>query len=202
MNTHTPRLILGALACLMTLGSFTADASALDGYQDRKGLFVGVGLGGGVSLVEADPEGDVTGIDQGRKVGMHLHGILGGGASDNLVFGAEGNLWARTVYIEGQEDRTLEHYHMSFGGVLDYFLFENFYVEGGVGLAYGIFDVERNQDTEFLYQELGLSAKFGGGFEFFVDSNIALGMRANYTRHFYSNSSFDTLSAGITLRWY
>lgn len=202
MTTHTARSLLCALTCLLALGAFTTNAMALDGYQDRKGPFIGVGLGGGVSLVEADPEGDVTGIDQGRKVGLHLHGIVGGGATDNLVFGAEANWWARTVYIEGKEDRALEHHHLNFSGVLDFFLFENFYVEGGMGMAYGIFDVERNGTTEFRYQELGLSAKMGAGFEFFTSSNVAIGMRANYTRHFYSKASFDTLSAGFTLRWY
>lgn len=202
MTTHTSRSFFCALTCLVAFGAFTTDAMALDGYKDRKGLFTGAGIGGGVSLVEADPEDDITGLDQGRKVGMHLHGIVGGGVKDNLVFGAEANWWARTVYIEGKDERALEHHHLSFNGVLDFFLFENFYAEAGVGMAYGIFDVERNGNTEFRYRELGLSGKFGGGFEFFVDSNIAMGMRANYTRHFYSNSSFDTLSAGFTLRWY
>lgn len=189
-------LSLLALVMMMTV---SAQAFALDGYQDRRGIFGGLGIGGGVGLVESDNPTDETGIDQGRKLGLHLQGVLGGGVSDKLTFGAEGNWWIRTVQLNGNG---LEHHHLSFAGVANFYLIEGFYLSGGVGLAYAIYDVERQNQETFRYQELGLAGKVGGGFEFFVNSQLAMGMQANYTRHVYSNGDFDTISGGLTLRWY
>lgn len=197
-STRRNRRLLASLMAMMLL-TLSADAFALDGYQDRRGLFTGIGIGGGIGLVEADNSNDITGIDSGRKLGLHLHAIVGGGATDNLIFGAEANWWIRTVQLN---DNALSHHHMSFNGVLEYFLFDVFYLEGGVGLAYAIFDAERRLQDVYRYQELGVAVKAGAGFEFFVNSQIAIGMRAGYTRHFYSNGDFDTVSGGLSLRWY
>ena len=201
---HTTRHPLFAIGATLTLSALfltwtASSAFALDGYKDRRGLFGGLGLGGGVGLVDTERDDESTGIDQGRKLGLHLSGILGGGITQNLVFGGEANWWIRTVRIN---QSALQHHHMSFNGVLNFFLIEGIYLEGGVGLAYAIFDVERNNQQTYRYQELGMSAKAGGGFEFFVNSDLAMGMHASYTRHFYTNSDFDTVSAGLTLRWY
>ena len=197
--TRSKRLILASTMALMLL-TISTNAFALDGYQDRRGLFAGLGIGGGVGLVESDNESDTTtGLDNGRKLGMHLHAIIGGGVTDNLVFGGEANWWIRTVQLG---DNKLSHNHMSFNGVLEYFLLDTIYLEVGAGLAYAIFDAERQNGDVFRYQELGLAVKGGAGFEFFVNSQIAMGMHANYTRHVYTNGDFDTISGGFTLRWY
>ena len=199
MHTRQRRPHLGASLALTALLLLltTSQAVALDGYEDRRGLFGGIGIGGGVGLVNS-PEGE-TGIDSGRKVGMHLHGIIGGGARKDLVFGAEGNWWLRTVQLG---DNALEHHHLSFNGVVNYFILDAFYLDGGVGMAYTIYDAQRDNQQVLRYQELGLSAKAGAGFEFFVNSNTAIGMRFGYTRHFYTNASFDTISGGFSIRWY
>lgn len=192
------RAVMGISVILLT--TLSTQAMALDGYKDRRGIFGGLGIGGGVGLVESGDPNDETGIDQGRKLGLHLHGVLGGGVSDNLTFGAEGNWWIRTVQIN---DNSLEHHHMSFNGVANFYLIQGLYLSGGVGLAYAIYDAQRQDRQIKRYQELGMSAKAGGGFEFFVNGQIAMGMQANYTRHFYSTGGdFDTISGGLTLRWY
>jgi len=186
-----------ATLCALTIMSISSSAFALDGYADRRGLFSGIGLGGGVGLVES--ENGSTGIDQGRKLGMHMSAIVGGGASEHIVVGGEANWWARTAQIG---TRNLSHHHLSFNAIADVFILDGFYLEGGGGLAYTIFDAERSGQQIIRYQELGLAVKGGAGFEFFVNSQVAIGMKMGYTRHFYSNTDFDTVAGGITLRWY
>jgi hypothetical protein len=180
------------------LGTSTS-AFALDGYQDRRGLFAGVGVGGGVGSVGVDQSDERTGIDRGRKAGLHLNAIFGGGATDRLVLGGEANLWQRTVVVN--ED-SLSHSHWSFNAVADLFVLDGIFVEVGGGLAYGAFQAQEAGQELVRYQELGFAAKAGGGFEFFVNSQVAIGMRVGYTRHFYSNSDFDTIAGGFSVRWY
>ena len=50
MNRSIQTLLpgLAALACVL---SVSAPAAALDGYEDRRGIFAGAGIGGGVGLV-------------------------------------------------------------------------------------------------------------------------------------------------------
>ena len=128
MKPH--KFALAASIALLTL-TVSQSAMALDGYQDRRGLFAGVGVGGGVGLVDVEGN-ESTGIDSGRKLGLHLNGMIGGGASDRLVIGGEGNWWARTAYIG---DNALSHHHMSFNAVANFFILDGLFVEGGGGLA-------------------------------------------------------------------
>lgn len=195
MNPH--KLAITASIMLLTL-TLSQSAFALDGYQDRRGLFAGVGVGGGVGLVDVDTNAS-TGIDQGRKLGLHLNGMVGGGVTDWLVLGGEANWWARTAYIG---DNALSHNHMSFNTVANLFLLEGLFIEGGGGLAYAIFDTQGPSVDTLRYQELGLALKGGAGFEMFVNSQIAIGMKVGYTRHFYTNADFDTVAGGVTVRWY
>jgi hypothetical protein len=81
-------------------------------------------------------------------------------------------------------------------------LFDALFLEGGGGLAYGIYDVAKFDRQVERYQELGLALKGGAGFEFFVNGQVAIGMRFGYTRHLYTNGSYDVVNGGLTLRWY
>jgi hypothetical protein len=196
-----PRSLSLAALALLLLTMLPSSAMALDGYADRRGLFGGLTIGGGVGLVEVEEDTDccTTGLDRGRKLGLNIGAQLGGGVSKDLVFLGEANLWQRTVQVN---DDSLEHSHMSFNGLFEYFLFDALYLEGGGGLAYGIFDAQEADGTFKLYQELGLALKGGAGFEFFVNGQVAVGMRFGYTRHFYTNGSYDVVAGGLSLRWY
>lgn len=200
MQDKTAQMMILAAATLLPM-MVSSEAMALDGYADRRGLFGGLTVGGGVGLVEVDQSDDCceTGLDQGRKLGLNLGAQLGGGVSKDLVFLGEANWWARTVQIN--ED-SLEHHHMSFNALVEYFLFDALFLEGGGGLAYGIYDVASFDRRVERYQELGLALKGGAGFEFFVNGQVAIGMRFGYTRHFYTNGSYDVVNGGLTLRWY
>lgn len=187
-----------AIAMCLTLFCSSTQAFALDGYEDRRGVMAGLTVGGGVGLVESE-EG-LTGIDQGRKMGFHLSGMLGGGISDRLTVFGEANWWARSVQL-GENKLASNHY--SFMATSNLFLLEGIFVEAGAGLAYASYDAQRGVGVPVEnYRELGVAVKGGGGFEFFVTGDVALGLRMDYTRHFYNNADFDTLAGGLMIRWY
>ncbi len=185
---------------LVTLGVLLAgsQAMALDAYKDRRGVFVGASIGGGVGASELDREGESTGLDDKRQMGLTLRAELGGGVTQNLVFSGQGNWWIRTVQVN---QRDLEHQHLNFLANVNLFLIEGLYVTGGFGLAYGSYDSESLLRVNH-YSEMGVAAKAGAGAEFFVNGTVAAGVEATYTRHFYSESYFDTIGGGIVIRWY
>lgn len=175
-----------------------SQAMALDAYKDRRGVFAGVAIGGGVGASETDREGETTGLDEQRQMGLLLRAELGGGVTQNLAFSGQGNWWIRTVEVN---DRELEHNHMNLLANVNYFLIEGLYATGGFGMAYGTFESQAGTQLN-TYAEMGIAAKVGAGAEFFVNGTVAAGVEANYTRHFYSESFFDTVGGGIVIRWY
>lgn len=176
-----------------------SQAFALDAYQDRRGIFAGVSVGGGAGFVGVDPVTDVTGLDENRRLGFHLGAEVGGGIGKQLTASLEGNWWIRTVTLGS---RHLDHQHLNFMPTARFFIFDGFYAEGGAGLAYALFDAERNDVQIQKYREMGLAAKLGAGYEFFLNGTVAAGIKAGYTRHFYGNANFDTISGMVTVRWY
>ncbi len=184
-----------AISFLLTASS----AWAIDGYKDRHGFFIGGGIGGGPGAVHIADEPFDSGLEGTGDLGLAPSLIVGGGATDRLVFGAEANTWIRTVSRHGNR---LNHQHWSFNAVTNFFVIHGFYLEAGIGLGYAFSDATTNQGDERRYQEMGLAGKIGTGFEYFLDGTIAAGMNFGYTRHFYSNVDFDTFTGAITLRWY
>lgn len=189
--------ILGGLVASGVLLAGT-QAMALDAYKDRRGVFAGVAIGGGVGSSETDREGEVTGLDDKRQMGLTLRAELGGGMTQNLVFSGQTNWWIRTVQVD---DRELEHNHLNLLANVNFFLIEGLYATGGFGVAYGSFESQMGTVVK-EYGEMGIAGKFGAGAEFFVNGTVAAGVEASYTRHFYSESYFDTLGGGIVIRWY
>jgi hypothetical protein len=192
------RHLLGAVSFLALI-LVSSSAFALDAYQDRRGIFLGMGLGGGIGAASTDLSGESTGLDTGRQIGLDLSATVGGGVTESLTIGAQGNWWVRTVKFG---ERSLEHQHLNLLANANLFILSGLYVEAGAGLAYAAFDTARGDIETFTYRELGLAARGGAGFEFFLNGTTALGVNAGYTRHFYNNAEFDTLSVGFTVRWY
>lgn len=178
---------------------WSSQASALDAYKDRRGLFVGLGIGGGAGQVNTGKRDELSGFDDNYKLGLNVNGMIGGGWTRNIVFGSEFNWWIRNVQIGGKE---LAHRHMSFNAVTNVFVLGPLYVHGGAGLAYAVYDTYNAGKQVTEYGEMGLSLKAGLGFEYFVNGTVAAGIQAGYTRHFYEYAEFDTISAGMTIRWY
>jgi hypothetical protein len=183
----------------LALFAFSSHAAALDGYKDRHGLFVGVGVGGGFGAVDVDENDIRTGFEDGGEIGLHLSGIVGGGWTQNILFGTEMNWWMRNTEIGQQR---LNHQHLSFNAVTNVFLIGPLYAEAGLGLAYAMFDGWTGDEQTRKYREMGVAAKLGAGFEYFINGTVAPGFHVGYTRHFYQRAEFDTFKAGVTLRWY
>lgn len=177
----------------------SAQAFALDGYKDRHGLFLGVGLGGGPGAVHVDDELLTTGLDDGSELGFHLHAIAGGGINQRITLGAELNTWIRTVAIQ---DLRLNHQHWSLNAAADFFIIDGLFLGAGAGLAYAFSDATLPNLEKSRYQEMGLALKGAAGYEFFLNGTVAAGVRLSYTRHFYQHVDFDTFQGALTLRWY
>ena len=186
--------VLALLTCV------SAEALALDGYEDRRGLTAGLAAGGGLGASDTSSQVGLATIDPGRKLGFHLSGMLGAGITERLTLVADVNWWARSVTL-GENQVMSNHY--SLNPTLSVFLTEGFFLEGGAGLAYASYDAQRGASQAIeRYRELGLGVKGGGGYEVFVNGDVAVGVRLNYTRHFYRHAEFDTIAGAITLRWY
>jgi hypothetical protein len=200
-NRLAPTLVALLAAGFVMMAA--SSAFALDNYADRKGLFFGVGLGGGVGGVDlAEGEGQ-AGFEDGRLPGFHANAMLGGGVNSNIVLGAQFNLWSRTVTktLESGATHKWAHNHTSLLAAGNFFLIEGFFVEAGGGLAYSSFEGVRG-DQDMNHQEMGFALKGGAGYEFFINGTHAIGVNAGYTRHFYDLATFDTFNAGISMRWY
>lgn len=203
MISSTPdRLIfvrsLGVLLALAVF-AFSANAAAIDGYKDRRGIFVGAGVGGAFGAVDVDDNDIRTGFEEGGELGLHLNGIIGGGWTNHILFGTEMNWWIRNTEVGQQR---LNHQHLSFNAVTNVFLLGPLYAEAGLGLAYAVFDAWTGEQQTRQYREMGVAAKLGAGFEYFINGTVAPGFHVGYTRHFYQRAEFDTFKAGVTIRWY
>lgn len=195
---HRLRILL-ALSLFSLCFLVSSTAAAIDGYKSRNQLFVGFGLGGGPGAVYVGDETLSTDLDETGAMGLHLHAIVGGGYSEQIVLGAELNTWLRDSRLG---DQTLSHYHWSLLANADVFLYQGFYAGAGLGLAYGISDAREAGRDILRIQELGWAVKGNAGFEHFLNGTVAAGLRFSYTRHFYQNVDFDTFQGAITLRWY
>ena len=192
------RIILLTVLSTFLLTTIASTGFAFDGYKDRRGVFVGLGLGGGLGGVNVDEESDTTGLDS-PGAGLYADAALGAGISQNLSALVQGNLWLRTVKVN---DFQLQHQHLSLLPTLDYFLFDGLHIAMGAGLAYASFDTLRDDRFTYRYRELGFAAKASAGYEFFANGTVAAGVQLGYTTHLYGHGSFNTLTGGMTIRWY
>ena len=196
------RTLVAVLAAGFVLMA-ASSAFALDRYGSRQGLFVGLGLGGGVGGVDlANDEGRV-GFENGRLPGFYANAMVGGGVNDNIVLGAQFNWWGRSVERNYDQNGSLEsfHHHTSVLAAGDFFLIKGLYLEVGGGLAYSSYESLFDGRSE-NHQEMGFAVKGGAGFEFFTNGTHAFGVNGGYTRHFYDLSTFDTFNVAMSVRWY
>ncbi len=179
-STLMKSLVFAAAATLMML--LCAEAAALDGHQDRKGPFAGLGVGGGAAIL-----GDEVGGE------FMFDGQLGGGATKWLTFGLDVD--ARMQNVDGNTNWALVP-----GIESNIFLGESIFLRLGIGIGF------------FWPEDLGALSKdftfafnggLGVGYEFFLSSNVALslGVEADY---FVIDDMDDLVTIGfvIGLRFY
>ena len=73
-KTTTYRKIWTSIFAVAMVATLSGSAAALDSYQDRRGFFSGIGLGGGGAFQDGNPGG-----------AMLFDFQLGGGATKNLT---------------------------------------------------------------------------------------------------------------------
>lgn len=143
------------LAAAVALGllSQAADAAALDGYRDRRGPFMGLGLGGGAAI-----QGGEVGGEAGFDLG------IGGGAAKWLTLSLD--LDTRMEHVSG-----FTNWMFVPGVQVDFFFLDALFVRAGVGIAFVFPDDELMPDDDFA---MGFDGMAGIGWEFFVGSDVAI----------------------------
>ena len=162
---------------IAALSLFVAtDASALDGYQDRKGMFAGVGIGGGAAIQNDNVGGD-----------MLLDVQLGGAPSNRVTFALD--LDVRLQLVEGNSN-----WYLVPGPEFNFFLSDAIFIRLGVGLAF----VFPEEDVMGKSLTLGMDASVGVGYEFFVNSNWAIDLAVEGD-YFLLDNIEDVVTIGFTI---
>ncbi|HUT77769.1 MAG TPA: hypothetical protein VM285_08795 [Polyangia bacterium] len=166
MKSTNTKAIACSLAAATLLVLAATPARALDAYQDRKGLFSGVGLGGGAVLSDDEAGGEFL-----------FDLTLGGGATADLTLALDLDIRYQRFDAERQDWMVVP------GPQLDWFIAGGLFIRAGIGLALvftkgpEVGDVpvpaKQVEDNDFT---LGFDASLGLGYEFFANSNLALGL--------------------------
>jgi hypothetical protein len=142
--------------------TFAGEAGALDGAKDRRGAFAGVGVGGGGAFEDGEPAGALMWDAQ-----------LGGGATSNLTL-------ALDVDFSLQWYEHHRNFMITPGPEVCYFFGDTGLYAGlgiGVALKTRVFEVRDAVTVEDVRKfDAGFDAGAAFGWEFFVSSNVALGL--------------------------
>jgi hypothetical protein len=189
------------VACLFGIGIFLFAASAvgLDGYADRSGFFAGVKLGGGLGTMDVDAGQRPSGFGGEREPGIDLGLEFGAGVSENLLISLEPGLWYGSVTDSAGASRM--HRHLRLLGSANYILYKGLYLDGAVGWSLGHYEWGQS-DQEGTEGETGFALQAGLGYEYFINGTHAVGFFTDYTRHIYTDSTFDTWTVGLSFRWH
>ena len=164
MRMKTIRNKVGALVTLGALMCLATSAHGLDKYQDRKGLFFGMGLGGGG--VFHVPSGDIG--------GEGIYDLqLGAGATSNLTLALDIDI--SVIGFSDEIDLAIEP-----GPELAYFFGDTgIFLRAGLAAALNVIWIDGGAG-DFA---AGFNVDVGVGWEFFVLSKFAMGLalEAGYT---------------------
>jgi hypothetical protein len=147
---------LGLVTAFGVMMGIATTARALDKYQDRKGLFFGMGVGGGGAFR----------VPSGNMGGEGIFDFqLGAGATSNLTLSLDTDI--AVLGFENEVDLSIVP-----GPEVSYFFGKTgLFVRGGLGAALNVVWIGGN--GEFV---AGFDVDAGFGWEFFVNSNFALGI--------------------------
>ena len=142
-----------AAVLAVALFAVAFDAAALDGYRDRRGAFMGLGLGGGAAIQGGEVGGDA---------GFDLE--IGGGAAKWLTISLD--LDTRMQHVSG-----FTNWMFVPGVQVDFFILDALFLNAGVGIAFVFPDEELRPDDDFA---MAFDGMVGIGYEFFVGSDVAI----------------------------
>ncbi|MEZ4468697.1 MAG: outer membrane beta-barrel protein, partial [bacterium] len=175
------------------------NALALDGWHDRRGLFFGLGLGGGIGQVHTDD------IDGDQEMGLNLRARIGGGVNKQLTLDFDLGMHFQSTNTAGIDmDQTITTGMVG----ANYFLMDGLYLRGMAGM--GHYSTEPQNAKIDGDSEVGLAIGAGAGYEFFANADLAIGVGADFRRVFFTidaapkdvDAAFDLIGFGITATWY
>lgn len=174
-------------------GATEADAAVpgrrgleIEGARDRRGLYVGGGLGFGGTFFYYDDFIPATRLDFN----------IGGGVNKRLTIGADLHL---TPYLKRSVG-------VAFGGDIEMtgYVWRGFYLRGALGVA----AVPRRDPTRSFDEVDGMTVGVGGaaglGYEFWLNSTAALGAGFTYDARFVPGDTFprQALLVGVRFTWF
>lgn len=168
--------IAALVAGAVVLGS-ASGAWALDAWRDRRGMFYGATLGFGGSKAE---KGE-------RLIGFNARGRVGGGVAKRLTLDAE--LGLDHIF---EEDANTNLMTAFLGG--NFFLLDSLYLRAMGGVSH--------LSPEEGDSETGLAVGGGLGYEFFANSDLAIGALADFQQHFFDKFDLNVFSIGVTITHY
>lgn len=182
-----------AAAVVLLAAALAVPARALDAYQDRRGIFSGIGLGGGGAF-------PVNGDDPGGAVLLDFQ--IGGGATQNLTFDFDIDLTFQL--LDARKDLLVTP-----GPELNYFFGKTgLFVRAGIGMAldFGWIDAprdvpnfDRKEESDF---RIGFEAAAGLGWEFFANANLAVGLWVEGDYVVLPDDDVAGVTFAVTLKYY
>jgi hypothetical protein len=188
------RIGLGSIALATLVGGMTFAASSaaeaavsgrrgieIEGARDRRGFYVGAGVGFGGTFFWYDDFLPATRLDLS----------LGGGVSKRFTLGADLHV---TPYLSRKGG-------VAFGGDIEAtgYVFRGLYLRGALGAA-GV-PRRTTEDTEREGLTAGLGGALGFGYEFFLNSTAAMGAGFTYDARFVPGSRFPRQTLLVGLRF-
>jgi hypothetical protein len=166
---------------LLILLTWAASAAALDGYQDRKGVFGGFGLGGGGVFEGSNPGG-----------GASIDFQIGGGATKNLTLCIDFDFWLHAMDSNNK-------FVIVPGPEVTYFFGETgLFIRGGVGAGLSFIWPD---DGSYNFKA-GFDVSLGLGWEFFLNSNLTMGLALEGDYIVISGDDLASVGVMFTLRRY
>ncbi|MEM7154220.1 MAG: hypothetical protein AAF799_15350 [Myxococcota bacterium] len=158
----------------------------IEGARDRRGLYVGGGLGFGGTFFYYDDFIPATRLDFN----------IGGGVTERLTLGANLHL---TPYLQRSVG-------VAFGGDIEFtgYVWRGFYLRGALGAA----SVPKRDPTRSFDEVEGMTVGLGGaaglGYEFWLNSSAAMSAGLTYDARFVPGDTFprQALLVGMRFTWF
>ncbi len=168
----------------MLLFSLSSTVFALDAAKDRRGLFWGMGIGGNGTV-------SIPGADVGGGFNFDIQ--LGAGASQHLTLGLDVDVIG--VYFDFQQNIVFCP-----GPEINYFFGDTgLFLRGGLAAALSVVKDESRRDAEF---SAGFDVELGFGWEFFANTNLAVGIALEADYMLRNNNDFVMVGFMFDLKYY
>lgn len=183
------------LLVLTTLAACTVPLAAQG--EQRRGLWVGAGLGGGSAGI------DIPAVGEARKLGLSGYVNIGGTIRPAVLLGVEGNGWLRS-----DPDTTRQLGMLSALVALYPLVDKDFFVKAGFGAAF----YAENAGLD-IFRGNGFAYHVGVGGDFRLSEKILLGLLVQYVRSanqdvkrnrqiLFGKLDFEMIQFSLGVRWH